>query len=79
VRVKFSDLQSAFEYVDVGVPGTNEAWLDRRTGAMHFWSDYDDDEEQKLSADIEDETRYLAIPDKRDLGLGRRLAIDFAF
>src|SRR5262245_43006099 len=35
-------------------------------------------DDNKLPADIEDEDKYLAIPDKRELDLGKPLALDFA-
>jgi hypothetical protein len=34
------------------------------------------DETDKLPDDIEDEDKYLAIPDKRELDLGKPLALD---
>jgi len=35
-------------------------------------------DDNKLPDDIEDEDKYLAIPDKRKLDLGKPLALDFA-
>ncbi len=37
-----------------------------------------DEPEGKLPDDIEDDEKYLAIPDKRELDLGQPLALDFA-
>jgi hypothetical protein len=35
-------------------------------------------DDNKLPGDVEDEDKYLAIPDKRELDLGKPLALDFA-
>jgi hypothetical protein len=36
-----------------------------------------DEEEEKLPDDIDDEEKYLAIPSRRDLGLGKSVVFDF--
>lgn len=79
VRLSFQDLLEAFEFADVGGLGENEAFVCRRTGAILLRSDYlDQDEVGQLPEDIEDGAKYLALPDKRELGLGKPLALAFA-
>lgn len=51
----------------------------RDTGKVIWHSDFIDvaDEYGSLPDDIEDEERYVAIPDKRDLRPGKPLALEF--
>ena len=55
----------------------HEAILCKRTGKIYFHSESGDDEEE-LPDDIVNEEKYIAIPHKNDLGLGKRLALNFA-
>ena len=51
----------------------------RRTGKIYWRSDSSDDlNEEEMSDDVEDEEKYIAIPGKRDLDLGKPLVTDFA-
>ena len=74
--VNFADLQLAFEFVSSGGMGENEAYLDRQSGKIFWHSEFGDNEEE-LPNDIDDE-KYISIPDKRELDLGKSLALDFA-
>jgi len=56
--------------------GENEAYLDRQSGKIYWHSEFGDNEEE-LPNDIDDE-KYISIPDKRELDLGKSLALDFA-
>jgi hypothetical protein len=76
MAVSFSDLQLAFEFVSSGGMGENEAYLDRQSGKIYWHSEVDDNDEE-LPDDIDDE-KYISIPDKRELNLGKPLALDFA-
>src|SRR3954451_19122482 len=71
-----SDLQLAFEFVSSGGMGENEAYLDRQSGKIYWHSEFGDNDEE-LPDDIDDE-KYIAIPDKIDLDLGKSLVLDFA-
>jgi Uncharacterised protein family (UPF0158) len=77
--VSFQEILLAFEFVDGG-SGLHEAYLCRSTGKIYFHSEFSDFEElnHELPDDIEDEEKYVAIPDKRELGLGKPLVLDFA-
>ncbi len=74
--VSFWDLQLAFEFVSSGGMGENEAYLDRQSGKIYWHSDFGDNDEE-LPSDIDDE-KYIAIPNKRELDLGKPLVLDFA-
>src|SRR6516164_5207347 len=74
--VSFSDLQLAFEFVSGGGMGENEAYLDRQSGKIYWLAEFDDNDEE-LPGDIDDE-KYISIPHKRELDLGKPLVLDFA-
>lgn len=83
-RVKLSELLLAVEHVSSVGFGDPEAYVALDTGTIHVGGgDFDVDDcgesdENALPADIDEPGRYLGIPAKRDLGLGRRLAVRFA-
>src|SRR6516225_9144575 len=74
--VSLSDLRLAFEFVSSGGMGENEAYLDRLSGKIYWHSEFGDNDEE-LPDDIGDE-KYILIPDKRELDLGKSLVLDFA-
>jgi len=76
-RAKFQDIWEAFEFVSFGEATENEAFLSRETGLIYWHSEHGDDFEE-LPSDIDEENKYFSIPHKKDLGLGKRLAIRFA-
>jgi len=76
MAVSFSDLQLAVEFVSSGGMGENEAYLDRRSGKIYWHSEFGENDEE-LPDDIDDE-KYISIPDKRELDLGKPLVLDFA-
>jgi hypothetical protein len=75
----FQDILFAFEFVSSG-GGMHHAFLCRRTGKIYWRSETSDLDglADELPDDIEDDGNYLAIPDKRELDLGKPLALDFA-
>src|SRR5438067_9340534 len=74
--VSFSDLQLAFEFVSSGGMGENEAYLDRQSGKIYWHTEFGENDEE-LPDDIDDE-KYISIPDKKELDLGKPLVLDFA-
>ena len=74
--VSFSDLRLAFEFVSGGGMGENEAYLDRQSGKI-YWHSVLGDNDEKLPDDLDDE-KYLPIPDKKELDLGKALVFAFA-
>lgn len=77
MTVKFDDLLEAFELVSAGQPFENEAYLCRETGVIHFHSELTDLDDA-LPDDVDTSEKYVAIPHKNDLELGKRLALRFA-
>jgi hypothetical protein len=75
--ISFSDLESALDWASAGGYEENEAFIDRATGAVYFRSTVDVGDEEELPDDIDDETRYVPMPDKKALDLGRALVFDF--
>src|SRR6266705_4171464 len=76
MAVSFSDLRLAFEFVSSGGMGENAAYLARQSGKIYLHSEFGDNDEE-LPNDIDDE-KYISIPDKRELDLGKPLVLDFA-
>jgi hypothetical protein len=80
VPVTFQDILDAFEFVGIGGGGLHRAILCRRTGKIYQHTEFSDLEEfnDEMPDDVVDEEKYIDIPDKRELGLGKPLALDFA-
>ncbi len=79
--ISFQDILNAFEFVSMGGgPGEHQAVLCRQTGKIYWHSEYSDLDElnDELPDDIEDDEKYIAIPDNRELGLGKPLVLAFA-
>ncbi|MCQ4189044.1 hypothetical protein [Methylocystis suflitae] len=77
LRVSFRDIQDAFEFVSAGGGDEHEAFLCKQTSKIYYHSELYDDLDQ-LPDDIGDSDKFLQIPDKRELDLGKPLALDFA-
>jgi hypothetical protein len=75
--VKWSELIEAFEFASFGSLTESQAFIDLDTGSVHWISDGINLEEE-TPADLENSDRYLALPHRNDLDLGRRLALSFA-
>lgn len=77
--VKLGDLEDAMDFVSSGDEFGNAAWVRRDTGEVLWHSDFMDaaDELGPAPEDIDNEDRYVAVPDKRDLGLGKPLVLEF--
>ena len=77
MSVAFKDLQEAFEFVGGGGGGEHQAFLCKQSGKITCHSELTDDLDP-LPDDVDDPEKFLPIPDKRDLDLGKPLALDFA-
>src|SRR5262249_35647231 len=79
--VSFQELLDAFEFVsfDDGLDG-NSAVVCMGTGKIYWRSKSSDLDElnDELPDEVDDNESYVAIPDKRDLGLGKPLVLEFA-
>ncbi|MDR3529601.1 MAG: UPF0158 family protein [Rhodopila sp.] len=76
VSVRFAELLEAFEFANFAHSECH-AYVCLDTGRVYFVSGQEDLDED-VPDDIEESDDYLAIPDKRDLDLGNRLAFSFA-
>jgi len=74
--IPFSDVMDAFEYVSFAGMEEHIAVLDRQPGHIYYYSELGDNEEE-LPEDLDDE-KYLDIPHKNELGLGKGLVLAFA-
>jgi hypothetical protein len=76
--VSLKDIREAFEFVcAAGGGGEHQAFLCKQSGKLYCHSDLCDDLDI-LPDDIDDSEKFLQIPDKRELDLGKPLALDFA-
>lgn len=73
--VKFEEILLGAEFVGSGGPLEHEAYLSRETGEIHYHSDSMD---EPLPGDIGEAGKYVALPHKNDLGLGKALVFRFA-
>jgi hypothetical protein len=73
---RFEDLFEAFQFVSAAAPLEHEAYLCVESGAIYYHSEYSDLDEQ-LPDDIDDAQKYIPVPHKNDLDLGRPLALEF--
>ena len=75
MAVSLIDLELALDFVSQD-PYGNEAFVDRQTGKIYWHSEFGDNFEE-LPDDIENETRYVKVPSRRDLDLGKPPVLDF--
>ena len=77
MRVSLKDILEAFEFVSAGSTGENQAFLCRQSGKVYWCVEYSDDELSELPDDIDDREKYVQIPDKKELDLGKPLVLEF--
>lgn len=77
--VILSELRDAMDFVSLGELGEHSAYICRDTGKI-YWVTGDSslDEEAELPDDLGEPERYIEIPHKKELDLGRPLALRFA-
>lgn len=73
--MKYSDIEDAFLFVSMSPPYEHYAYLDKETGETYYVSEFGDSDE--LPDDVEENEKYISIPHKNDLNLGRNLVFDF--
>ena len=77
MRVSLKDIREAFDFVSTGGGDEHQAILFKQSGKLYYHSELCDDLDS-LPDDIDDGDKFLPIPDKRELDLGKPLALDFA-
>jgi hypothetical protein len=75
--VSFDDLSSAFAFVGSSPPGENNAYISLDTGEIFCTSEFSPLDEE-IPEDLDTSDRYVLVPHKTDLGLGKALALRFA-
>ena len=74
--VKLSELEESYEFVNSGGPFEHGAHICRKTGEI-FWESDVLANDFELPEDLGDPEHYIAVPEKSDLDLGKRLALRF--
>jgi len=75
--VNVQELRDAFDLVSIGSQFDVTAYICLETGKIYCSSVDAGLEDDALPEDVDDATRYLAVPSQHDLDLGRRLALAF--
>jgi hypothetical protein len=77
--VNLTDLQVAVELVSSSDIGESQAWDCAQSGQIYWQFDpmISGEVNEELPEDIEDEEKYLPVPNKRTLDLGKPLVLDF--
>lgn len=74
--VDWTDLELTFEFVSSAPVGAQEAVLCRKTGKF-LWNTELLDDADDWPEDADDEEKYLSIPHKQELDLGKLLVFEF--
>jgi len=75
MAISYDDIENAFLFVSMGQQFMNNAYLCKETGEIFYTSEMGDSDD--LPEDIEDLEKYIAIPHKNDLDLGKALVFEF--
>jgi len=75
--IEFKDIMDAFDFVSFAQMYENQVFLNKKTGKIYWHSEFGDNEEE-LPEDLDDD-KYIEIPHKNELGLGKELVLDFAY
>lgn len=73
--VNIDDLEMALEFNSSGYLPEDCAYLDTESGEIHYVSDVIDEE---IPEDIDENEKYILLPTKQELELGKSLALNFA-
>ncbi len=73
--MKYLDIENAFLFISMAPPDEHCAYLDKETGEAYYVSTLGDSDE--LPDDLEENEKYISVPHKNDLNLGRELVFDF--
>jgi hypothetical protein len=75
MNLKFADVEMAFDFVSSERPEVAFAVINRLTGEIFYRSDMSGLDE--FPDDVDDNEKYLYIPHKNDLELGKSLVLRF--
>ena len=74
MAISFSDIEDAFFFVSMDQQYMHNAYLCKETGETFYTSEAGDSDE--LPEDIDDPEKYIAIPHKNELDLGKHLSLN---
>ena len=77
VAVQYEEISSAFEFVGSAAPTEHSAYISLDTGKI-YWASELASMDEELPDDVDTSDRYLVVPHKTELDLGRNLAFRFA-
>jgi hypothetical protein len=77
MAIKFKDIEDGFDFLNFGMQGEHQAFLNIHTGKIYWYSEFGDNEEE-LPEDIDNEEIYIELPHKNELDLGKKLVINFS-
>jgi hypothetical protein len=77
VTVTYEDISSAFEFVGSAAPMEHSASISLDTGKI-YWASELAPMDEELPDDLDTSDRYLAVPHKTELDLGKNLAFRYA-
>jgi hypothetical protein len=77
MEIKFEDIENAFEFVSSGLQFESSAIIDKTTGEIYYTSEMSGIDEIPEGIELESD-RYVSIPHKNDLNLGRNLVFQFS-
>ena len=75
MSISFDDIENAFFFVSMDQMFMHNAYLCKETGQIFYTSEMGDSNE--LPEDIDDPEKYITIPHKNELDLGKALVIEF--
>jgi len=75
MAISFDDIENAFLFVGMDQQYMHNAYLNKETGQIFYTSEMGDSDE--LPEDIDDPEKYVTIPHKNDLELGKDLVFEF--
>ena len=73
MQVRIDDIEMAIEFVSSSM-SDSEAYIDVHTGKIHYVGDLVD---EPVPTDIFENKKYICLPSKVDLDLGKSVALDF--
>lgn len=77
VAVAYEEISSAFEFVGSAAPLEHSVYISLDTGQIYWISELAPMDED-VPGDLDTSDRYIAVPHKTELDLGKNLALQFA-
>ena len=75
MAISFDDIENAFFFVSLDQKYMHNAYLCKEMGQIFYTSEIGDSDE--IPEDIDDPDKYISIPHKNELDLGKALVIEF--